>query len=121
MTDEQIVAAAKAAGQKTEFGELVRSPLVRGTFSAYEIGFIEGAEWAREQMPMPEDTLIFRKGVEEGRRLEREDVLSLIESRLSQIMGDAQPKPILRAELYDLYEWVSNPEAKKEEYNDRQE
>lgn len=49
MKDEEIIAAAKAAGQKTEFGELVRSPLVRGTFSAYEIGFIEGAEWAREQ------------------------------------------------------------------------
>lgn len=75
MTDEQIVAAAKAAGQKTEFGELVRSPLVRGTFSAYEIGFIEGAEWAREQMPLPEDTLIFRKGVEEGRRLMMEDAV----------------------------------------------
>lgn len=64
--------------------------------------FEGGAEWQRTQMPLPEDTLIFRKGVEEGRRLEREDVLSLIESRLSQIMGDAQPKPILRAELYDL-------------------
>lgn len=85
MKDEEIIAAAKAAGQKTEFGELVRSPLVRGTFSAYEIGFIEGAEWAREQMPLPEDTLIFRKGVEEGRRLEREDTLANLS--YNELMG----------------------------------
>lgn len=35
--------------------------------------FIAGAEWQKSQMPMPEDTVIFMKGVEEGRRLERED------------------------------------------------
>lgn len=35
--------------------------------------FIAGAEWMENQMPMPEDTVIFMKGIEEGRRLERED------------------------------------------------
>lgn len=35
--------------------------------------FIEGAKWMENQMPMPEDTVIFQKGVAEGRRLERED------------------------------------------------
>lgn len=35
--------------------------------------FIAGAKWMESQMPMPEDTVIFMKGVEEGRRLERED------------------------------------------------
>lgn len=36
-------------------------------------GFIAGAKWMESQMPMPEDTVIFMKGVKEGRRLERED------------------------------------------------
>ena len=30
------------------------------------------------------------------------DILALIESRLSEIIGDAQPKPALRAELEEL-------------------
>lgn len=31
--------------------------------------FIAGAEWQKKQIPMPEDTVIFNKGVEEGKRL----------------------------------------------------
>lgn len=31
--------------------------------------FIAGAEWMKKQIPMPEDTVIFQKGVEEGKRL----------------------------------------------------
>lgn len=50
MTDKQIVDAAKASEKKTEFGELVYSQVSRGVNSAYGIGFLEGAEWAREQM-----------------------------------------------------------------------
>lgn len=50
ITDDQIVEAARLAGQKEEFGELVRSRKSRGVNSAYGIGFIEGAVWAREQM-----------------------------------------------------------------------
>lgn len=50
MTDEQIVGAAKKAEQKTRFGELVHSQVSRGVNSAYGIGFLEGAEWVREQM-----------------------------------------------------------------------
>lgn len=38
-----------------------------------EKAFIAGAKWMESQMPMPEDTVIFMKGVAEGRRLERED------------------------------------------------
>lgn len=37
--------------------------------------FIAGAEWQASQMPMPEDTVLFNKGVAEGRRLEREDIM----------------------------------------------
>ena len=50
MTDEQIVEAAKFAEKKTEFGKLVHSQVSRGVNSAYGIGFLEGAEWAKEQM-----------------------------------------------------------------------
>lgn len=35
------------------------------------------AEWQASQMPMPEDTVLFQKGVEEGRRLEREDMMKV--------------------------------------------
>ena len=31
------------------------------------------ANWQKEQMPMPEDTVIFQKGIEEGKRLMMED------------------------------------------------
>lgn len=50
MTDEQIVEAAKSAEKETGFGELVHSKVSRGVNSAYGIGFLEGAEWTREQM-----------------------------------------------------------------------
>ncbi len=36
--------------------------------------FIAGVEWQAKQMPIPEDTVLFQKGVEEGRRLERDDI-----------------------------------------------
>ena len=32
----------------------------------------------------------------------RKDIVSLIEARLSELLGDAQPTPILRYELRDL-------------------
>lgn len=40
-----------------------------------EFGFRSGAEWQRQRTPMPEDTVLFNKGVAEGRRLERQDML----------------------------------------------
>lgn len=42
---------------------------------AYENIAHHFAEWQASQMPMPEDTVLFQKGVAEGRRLEREDML----------------------------------------------
>lgn len=65
-------------------------------------GFIAGAEWGMNQCPLPEDTTIFLKGVAEGKRLEKDDNISLIESRIGEILGDAQPAPVLRAELREL-------------------
>ena len=40
----------------------------------------------------------YAKGYEQAEK----DILSTIESRLSEIIGDAQPKPALRAELEEL-------------------
>lgn len=44
----------------------------------YEDAFIAGAEWQANQplkgSPLPEDTVLFQKGVEEGRRLEKDDL-----------------------------------------------
>ena len=41
-------------------------------------GFVAGAKWQANQLlkgsPLQEDTVLFKKGVEEGRRLEKEDL-----------------------------------------------
>jgi len=34
------------------------------------------------------------------------DIISLIESRIAEIMGDAQPAPVLRAELRELIDKI---------------
>ena len=57
-------AAAEYASDSTGFIDM----------TAYR-AFIAGAEWQASQMPMPKDTVLFQKGVAEGRRLEREDML----------------------------------------------
>lgn len=56
----------------------------------------------RQEQPEVFDTVAFQKGVAEGRRLEREDVKSIIQSRIDEILGDARPAPILRMELQEL-------------------
>lgn len=56
----------------------------------------------QHEQPEVFDTMAFQKGVQEGRRLEREDVKSIIQSRIDEILGDAQPNPILRMELHEL-------------------
>lgn len=40
----------------------------------------------------------FIKGYEKAEK----DIISLIESRIGEIMGDAQPAPVLRAELQEM-------------------
>lgn len=46
--------------------------------------------------------LCFQQGYEQAEI----DILSIIQSRLSEIIGDAQPKPILRAELQELIDKI---------------
>ena len=38
----------------------------------------------------------------EGYEQAEKDIISIIKSRLSELLGDAQPTPTLRAELWDL-------------------
>ena len=44
------------------------------------------------------DRLLYQHGYERAEK----DIPSLIESRIGEIMGDAQPAPILRTELREL-------------------
>lgn len=46
----------------------------------------------------------FINGYEQAER----DITAIIESRISEIIGDAQPKPALRAELQELIERIKN-------------
>ena len=48
---------------------------------------------------------------EEGYEQAEKDIIAIIESRISEIIGDAQPKPSLRAELEELIKRIK--EAKK--------
>ena len=43
-----------------------------------------------------------RIGYEEGYEQAEKGIISLIESRIGEILGDAQPAPVLRAELQEL-------------------
>ena len=48
--------------------------------------------------------IAYRDGYEQAEK----DILAIIEYRLSEIIGDAQPKPILRAELQELIKRIKN-------------
>jgi len=52
----------------------------------------------QQEQPEVFDTMAFQKGVKEGKRL----VIETIRSRIDEILGDAQPAPILRVELQEL-------------------
>ena len=43
-----------------------------------------------------------RIGYEEGHKQAEKDFIFIIESRIGEILGDAQPAPVLRAELQEL-------------------
>ena len=51
-----------------------------------------------------------RSFYQEGYEQAEKDILSLIESRLSELLGDAQPTPILRYELMDLVKKIKEGE-----------
>ena len=49
---------------------------------------------------------LFQEGYEQAEK----DIISIIESRIAEILGDAQPKPALRAELRELIEKIKEDE-----------
>lgn len=52
-------------------------------------------------------SVAYQKGYEQAQK----DILSLIESRLSELLGDAQPTLILRYELQDLIKKIKEDES----------
>ena len=54
--------------------------------------------------PFIHDRCVFRMGYEQAEK----DILDLIESSLAEIIGDAQPKPALRAELQELVKRIND-------------
>ena len=57
-----------------------------------------------QEHPEVFDTVAFQKGVKEGKRL----AIETIRSRIDEILGDAQPNPILRMELQELIEKIES-------------
>lgn len=51
-----------------------------------------------------------RKAYLQGYEQAEKDIISIIESRIDEILGDAQPNPILRAELRELIEKIKEDE-----------
>ena len=50
--------------------------------------FVDGAKWQAEHQPLPEDTVLFNKGVEEGKRLMREEAVE------ADVISNAYPTTI---------------------------
>ncbi len=49
-----------------------------------------------------------RRLFQDGYETAEKEILALIESRLSEVIGDAQPKPALRAELEELIKRIKD-------------
>lgn len=57
-----------------------------------------------------ENTIVLQGVCRIGYMQAEKDIISIIESRISEIIGDAQPKPVLRAELQELIKRVKEDE-----------
>ena len=51
-----------------------------------------------------------REGFIKGYEQAEKDIIALIESHITKILGDAQPKPALRAELQELIKRIKEGE-----------
>lgn len=76
---------------RAEEATLKAYPKEEGKIWSSAFGTIEFDKTASERTA-------YRKGYEQS----EQDIISLIESRIAEIMGDAQPAPILRIELIEL-------------------
>lgn len=64
----------------------------------------------RAVMNWDEFQKVAQKFIDIGKEEALKDIVSLIQSRLKEIIGDAQPKPILRAELQELIKRITEKE-----------
>lgn len=62
---------------------------------AYRDGIIAGAEWQRQRTPMPEDTVLFNKGVAEGKRLMMEEAVE------GEVIEDLHGQRYVKSEAVD--------------------
>lgn len=51
---------------------------------------------------------VLRNAAQRGYMQAEKDIISLIESRISEILGDAQPNPVLRIELQGIIDKIKN-------------
>lgn len=63
---KEIAAAAKEHEYKSEFSDIVKSPLSKGVNSAYGIGFMEGALWADENLKENTNNILEEKLADGG-------------------------------------------------------
>ena len=89
-------------------------------FKFYELSrdvfFWKGEQYAieqRKQELLNSETATFTRqdfdrAMDAAKARERQDIVNLIESRLAELIGDAQPTPILRAELNELLNKIKN-------------
>lgn len=74
----------------------------------YKRCWVEGYIAALKALDRPLDVVpelrptVWSEGYRHGYDDAEKDILAIIESRISEILGDAQPKPVLRAELEEL-------------------
>lgn len=64
--------------------------------------------YAKENGTMGYDYNQIYDAAKNGYEQAEKDIITLIESRLSELFGDAQPTPILRYELQDLIKKINN-------------
>ena len=67
--------------------------------------FQDSLDYHQSMSMWPEDAYL--KGYEQAEK----DIIAIIESRIAEILGDAQPKPTIRIELKELVTRIK--EAKK--------
>ena len=72
MTDEELSKAAEESA-KQYYIDGGYSPFPNVETASHKSGFLAGAKWMEAHTPLPEDTVLFNKGVAEGRRLESEE------------------------------------------------
>lgn len=70
---------------------------------AADHGFIAGAKWQADHAPLPEDTVLFNKGVAEGRRLaeeEQAEMFTIVALDAAQRAQEQMMKDAVDAKIY---------------------